>query len=143
MMRLQRMGVIAEMATTPHATNAACVIEHPVRLTSLKVLGERHPVVFPDRPILACRFAERFSQWLGEIAVPLIAARLTPVRAVHTGPGYDCRNRNRAASGKLSAHAVGHAVDIEAFKLDAGEILPITETEDERKKGVLSTLRTA
>jgi hypothetical protein len=62
---------------------------------------------------------------------------------VHTGPGYDCRNRNRAAAGKLSAHAVDHAVDIEAFKLGAGETLPITEIDDERKKGVLATIRTA
>jgi hypothetical protein len=142
-MRLQRMGLIAEIAITPNATNPACTIETPVRLTSLKVSGEQHPVAFPERPILACRLADRFGQWLGEIAVPVIAARLTPLRAVHTGPGYDCRNRNRAASGKLSAHAVGHAVDIEAFKLGSGETLSITEAEDEPKRGVLSSLRTA
>jgi hypothetical protein len=142
-MRLQRVGLIAEIAITPNATNAACIIENPVRLTSLKVSGEQYPVGFPDQPVLACRFAERFGRWLGEIAVPLIAARLTPLRAVHTGPGYDCRNRNRARSGKLSAHAVGHAVDIDAFKLGGGETLSITEANDERKKGVLSTIRTA
>lgn len=51
--------------------------------------------------------------------------------------------RNRASSGKLSAHAVGHAVDIEAFKLVSGETLSIAEADDESKKGVLSTLRTA
>jgi hypothetical protein len=137
------MGLIAEIAITPNATNAACTIDTPVRLMSLKVSGEQHPLAFPERPILACRFAERFGQWLGEIAVPIIAARLTPLRAVHTGPGYDCRNRNRAASGKLSAHAVGQAVDIAAFKLGSGETLSITEANDEPKKGVLSTLRTA
>jgi len=142
-MRLQRMGLIAEIAITPNGTNAACTIENPVRLTALRVSGEQHSVGFPDRPILACRFAERFGGWLGEIAVPVIAGRLTPLRAVHTGPGYDCRNRNRAASGKLSAHAVGQAVDIEAFKLGSGETLSITEADDEPKKGVLSTIRTA
>jgi len=143
MMRLERMGLIAERAIAPNAANAACMIENPVRLLSLKVPGEPHPVAFPDRPILACRFAERFGRWLGEIAVPLIAARLTPLRAVHTGPGYDCRNRNRAASGKLSAHALGQALDIEAFKLGAGETLSIIEADDERKMGVLATIRTA
>lgn len=64
-MRLQRMGLIAETAITPNATNAACTIETPVVLTSLQVSGEQHPVGFPDRPVLACRFAERFGQWLG------------------------------------------------------------------------------
>ena len=143
MMRLQRMGLAAEIAVTPNVTNRACIIENPVRLTSLKASGNESLVGFPDRPILACRFAERFGQWMGEIVVPVIAARLTPLRAVHTGPGYDCRNRNRAASGKLSAHAVGQAVDIEAFKLGSGETLSITEADDEPKKGVLSTIRTA
>jgi hypothetical protein len=143
MMRLQRMGLTAEVAVTPTVTNAACLIENPVRLTSLKTSGEQHPVDFPDRPIRACRFAERFGQWVGEIAVPVIAARLTPLRAVHTGPGYDCRNRNRAANGKLSAHVVGQAVDISAFKLGSGETLSIREADNEPKKGVLSTIRTA
>jgi hypothetical protein len=141
--RLQRMGLIAEIAITPDNTNAACMIENPVRLASLKVSGEQHPVGFPDRPILACRFAERLGEWVGEVAAPLIAARLAPLRSVRTGPGYDCRNRNRALAGKLSAHAVGHAVDIEAFTVGAGEALSITEVDDERKKRVLATLRTA
>jgi hypothetical protein len=143
MMRLQRMGFIAETAISPNAPNAACMIDNPVRLASLKVSGEKDVVGFPDRPILACRFAERFGQWVGEIAAPLIAARLAPLRAVHTGPGYDCRNRNRAAAGKLSAHAVGHAVDIEAFTVGADETLSITEVGDERKRRVLATIRTA
>jgi hypothetical protein len=143
MMRLQRMGLTAEIAVTPNVTNAACMIENPVRLTSLRASGDQSLVGFPDRPIVACRFAERFGQWVGEIVVPVIAARLTPLRAVHTGPGYDCRNRNRVASGKLSAHAVGQAVDIETFKLASGETLSITEADDEPKKGVLSTIRTA
>jgi hypothetical protein len=143
MIRLQRMGLIAEIAVLPNATNAACMIENPVRLESLKVSGEQHVVGFPDRPILACRFAERFGQWVGEIAAPLIAARLAPLRSVQTGPGHDCRNRNRAAAGKLSAHAVGQAVDIAAFTLGAGETLSITEVGDERKKRVLATIQTA
>jgi hypothetical protein len=109
----------------------------------LKVSGEQHPVAFPDRPVLACRFAERFGQWLGEIAAPLIAARLAPLRSVQTGPGHDCRNRNRAAAGKLSAHAVGHAVDIAGFTLGADETLSITEVGDEQKKRVLATIQTA
>jgi hypothetical protein len=34
------------------------------------------------------------------------------LRAVRTDPGYECRNRNGAANGKLSAHVIqwGHKV---------------------------------
>ena len=102
--------------------------KNSVRLKSLKASGEQ-TVTFPDGPVLACRFAERFGQWVGELAVPLIRARVAPLSAVRTGPGFECRNRNRASSGKLSAHAVGQAVDIAGFERD-GQTVSIVETSD-------------
>ena len=142
LIQLQRIGITAEQASTAKNSNAACVIENPVRLKSLKASGEQ-TVTFPDGPVLACRFAERFGQWVGELAVPLIRARVAPLSAVRTGPGFECRNRNRASSGKLSAHAVGQAVDIAGFELVTGETVSIAETSDILRMRVLSTLRTA
>ena len=69
LIQLQRIGITAEQASTAKNSNAACVIENPVRLKSLKASGEQ-TVTFPDGPILGCRFAERFGQWVGELAVP-------------------------------------------------------------------------
>lgn len=142
LIQLQRIGITAEQASTAKNSNAACVIEHPVRLKSLKASGEQ-TVTFPDGPILGCRFAERFGQWVGELAVPLIRARVAPLSAVRTGPGFECRNRNHALSGKLSAHAVGQAVDIAGFELVTGETVSIADTSDLLRMRVLSTLRTA
>src|SRR5215217_3210996 len=72
-----------------------------------------------------------------------MGARISPLRAVRTGPGFVCRNRNHQIGGKLSAHASGLAVDIASFELANGEALSIAEAKDERKMAVLATLRTA
>ena len=68
---------------------------------------------------------------------PLIAGRMsTDLRAVHTGPGYECRNRNGAAFGKLSADAVAQAIDISAFELSSGKVIPIKPDGDETMRNV-------
>jgi len=73
----------------------------------------------------------------------LPAGRFTDLRAVHTGPGYECRNRNGAATGKLSADAVGQAIDISAFELSSGEFIHIKPDGDEAERNVVDTARTA
>lgn len=94
--------------------------------------------------MLSCKFVERFGHWLGDLAGSLIAGRLDgDLKAVHTGPGYECRNRNRAEDGKLSAHANGLAVDITSFELTNGQILTVTPIGDERALGTIAVLRTA
>src|SRR5215207_8838679 len=55
---------------------------------------------------------------------------------------FECRNRNHAASGKLSAHATGLAVDVAGFDLANGDHLLVTEATDQAQVGVLRTLRT-
>jgi hypothetical protein len=123
--------------------NGACVIGSPVQLQSLRLGDTDLEVAFPDHPVLACSFAERFGGWVRDLAAPWIAAGISPLRAVRTGPGFVCRNRNHQIGGKLSAHASGLAVDIASFELANGEVLSIAEAKDERKMAVLATLRTA
>src|SRR5258706_13504565 len=101
-------------------------------------------VHLPEEPIVSCQFAERLTAWLGHLVAPLIAGRMsTDLRAVRTGPGYECRNRNGAASGKLSAHAVGKAIDISGFELSSGKFIPIKPDGDETMRNVVDTVRTA
>jgi len=54
-----------------------------------------------------------------------------------------CRNRNNQAGGKLSAHAVGLAVDIAAFELANGETISVAEDKASKKSAVLATMQTA
>nr|WP_237050624.1 extensin family protein [Microvirga ossetica] len=57
---------------------------------------------------------------------PVVAGSLnTELKSVQTGPGFECRNRNRAETGKLSAHAEGLAIDIAGFELANGSPLRV------------------
>jgi hypothetical protein len=140
---LELLGLGIEPVTPGAEKNGACVVESPVRLTSLKLIDQEGAVSFPDRPVLACGFAERFGTWVRDLAAPLVQARLAPLKAIRTGPGFVCRNRNNQAGGKLSAHAVGLAVDIAAFELVNGEMISVAEDKDPKKSAVLATMRTA
>jgi hypothetical protein len=137
------MGLRVEPRRVAPEKNEACLIDNPVQLQSLRLGDTDLEVAFPDHPVLACSFAERFGGWVRDLAAPWMAARISPVRAVRTGPGFVCRNRNHQIGGKLSAHASGLAVDIASFELANGEVLSIAEAKDERKMAVLATLRTA
>jgi hypothetical protein len=142
---LQKLGFDAEAVSTPPAPEPECVIDKPVRLRSLRLsAGPVRDVAFPDGPVVACRFAERFGRWVGDLAVVLVKGQLgMDLKAVHTGAGFECRKRNRAATGKLSAHALGLAVDIAGFELASGDRLLVTESQDSPKVALLSALRTA
>jgi hypothetical protein len=94
--------------------------------------------------VLACRFAGQLGHWIGDLVAPLVAGiKDTDLKAVRTGPGFECRNRNRAPSGKLSAHAEGLAIDIAGFELADGATLRIKEETGIAPDPTLAALRTA
>ena len=99
---LQKLGFNAEAVGAPPALEPECVIDTPVRLRSLRLSAEPvRDITFPDGPVVACRFAERFGHWVGDLAAVLVRGQLgTELKAVPTGVGFECRKRNRAASGK-------------------------------------------
>jgi hypothetical protein len=102
------------------------------------------PSHLPEEPVVSCLLAERLAAWLGNLVAPLIAGRIsTDLRAVRTGLGYECRNRNGAAAGKLSAHAEGKAIDISAFELSNGKLISVKPEGDEAMRSVVDTVRTA
>jgi hypothetical protein len=143
--RLKSAGFAFETATQHAASNAACAIDTPVKLMAVPVASRPGASIrLPEEPMLACRFAERLGHFLGDLAAPVIAGRLSfELKAVRTGPGYECRNRNRAANGHLSAHALGLAVDVAAFELANGKALPIKPDGDARGEAAVAAVRTA
>jgi len=143
--RLRATDIRFDIPAMPVAAKSSCAIEVPVRLKSIKTRARTVTEVhLPAEPVVSCQFAERLAAWLGNLVGPLIAGRtFTDLRAVHTGPGYECRNRNGAATGKLSAHAVGQAIDISAFELSSGKFIPIKPDGDETEQNVVDTVRTA
>src|SRR5829696_2534214 len=128
--KLRAGGWDAEPAK-PAAGRSECSVPEPVAVKRLRV---RDKVV---------EFADRLGQWTSDLVIPVVFVGLgTELKAVRTGPGFECRNRNHAASGKLSAHATGLAVDVAGFDLANGDHLLVTEATDQAKVDVLRTLRT-
>jgi hypothetical protein len=143
--RLKAAGFTFEPATPHAASNPACAIDTPVKLMAVPIASRLGASVrLPEEPLLACRFAERFGHFLGDLAAPVIAGRLSfELKGVRTGPGYECRNRNRSATGHISAHALGIAVDVAAFELTNGKALPIKPDGDTRGQAAVTAIRTA
>jgi hypothetical protein len=65
------------------------------------------------------------------------------LKSVRTGPGFECRYRNRATTGKLSAHAEGLAVDIAGFDLADGSAVRVEPDGDNGPNPALAAVRTA
>jgi hypothetical protein len=66
--------------------------------------------------------------WLSEVVVPLADSLLgSPVEAVITGPGYQCRRRG---DGRLSEHAFGNAADLSAIRLMDGRTIQVERLTD-------------
>jgi hypothetical protein len=127
--RLTAAGFEFQVAVLGPALNPACVVDTPVRMKAIKS-AEGTRIRLVEEPVVACRFAEPLAHWLGEVVAPVFAARLrADLKAVHIS-GYECRNRNHAEGGKLSAHALGIAADILSFELTNGVALSIKPDGD-------------
>ena len=113
---------------TPPVAEGDCAIPVPVKLRSLSTGGG--DIAFGAEPILDCRLAERLADWIGNVVEPLARHHLgSGLVAVETGPGYACRKQNNAATGKLSEHAKGNALDIAAFVLGDGRRIAVRPTD--------------
>ena len=143
--RLTAAGIQFESITLPPATKAGCAIDTPVRLKAIKLAPRwRTSIRLPDEPTLSCRFGERFGEWLRDLVAPLIAGELAvELKSVRTGPGYECRNRNRAEAGKLSAHASGLAADIASFELANGRTISVKPDGDDHMRATFGAIRIA
>ena len=120
---LKAAGASVEASPRLDAKDAGCSIDTPVRL--LAVRGVDRAIALPDRPVVACRFALRFAEWAGRVAPMMGERRRVALSAIVTGPGWECRRRNRLATGKLSAHATGLAADVAAFVFADRSRIPI------------------
>jgi hypothetical protein len=143
--RLGAAGIEFEPVTLPPGPKSGCAIDTPVRLKAIKLAPRwRTSIRLPDEPTLSCRFGERFGHWLRDLVAPLVAGELAvELKSVRTGPGYECRNRNRAEAGKISAHASGLAADVASFELANGRTLSVKPDGDEHMRATFAAIRVA
>jgi len=141
--QLRALGAIAEPARAPDAPLEGCGIETPVRLLSVAVEGRR-TVSFPSKPLLDCVYVLRLSSFIQSLAAPLGAATVSaPIVAVESGPGYECRGRNRDAQAKISAHGKGLALDVSAFVFEGGRRVAVESQTDAAATAYVKALRAA
>jgi hypothetical protein len=84
-------------------------------------------VALDPPPAVDCSAARALARWLAEGVSPAFAGRGATVVGLTVLDAYSCRNRNRAASGKLSEHGRGRAIDVGAFRLGDGATVPVRE----------------
>ena len=135
--------VAAEAASAPAPSSAGCGIASPVRLKSIGLAGGG-AIDLPARPILDCPFAAVFASFVRDLVAPLAQARLSAsVAALDTGPGYDCRPRDRAPGAKISPHGTGVAIDVGGFVLADRRRLAVGHDANPQDAGFMQTIRRA
>jgi hypothetical protein len=131
-------------AAEPFETKEGCRIADPVVLKSVRSGTSR--VTFSGGPMLSCAFAIKLVHWSADVVSPAARHHLgAPVDRVLVGPGYVCRGRNGATTGKLSEHAFGNAMDILGLVLAGGtKVMIIDEPEAKgARQSFLSAMRTS
>ena len=133
--RLKARGVAAEPTAIDPQPDARCSVVEPVRLTGL-TLPDGGTVDFPDRPTVACTTADAFSLYVRDLLVPLAKGTFgSPISAVSTGPGLECRPRDHIFGAKLSAHGQGLAIDIAELALADKRTIAVGSPKTEQETG--------
>ncbi|MQB42376.1 extensin family protein [Rhizobium sp. ICMP 5592] len=99
-----------------------CGIDKPIALTE-SLPGIR----MKPEGTMRCEIALALAHWMKESVIPSAAAlkdngRIVTINQAST---YICRLRNNAATGKISEHARGNAVDIAGFTFENGKTIGI------------------
>lgn len=97
----------------------ACGVESAVRVKS--VAGVR----LSPQPTIDCRTAAALKKWIVSGAKPAVGAEGGGIASLRVVSHYACRNRNSAATGRLSEHAFGRAIDIAGIKLNSGREITV------------------
>lgn len=113
-------SVPAEIEPQPPIAAGPCGAPAPVLL---KRIG-RDPMIELSPPALvACPVVAALDRWIDATLQPAARHHLNlPVTRILVAASYHCRNRNNAAEGKLSEHALANAIDIRAFVTEASTV---------------------
>lgn len=114
--------------SSPFGKARGCGVRNPVVFSTFASAGAK--VRISEKLTLDCRFANTFATWLVDVVSPLAREHLgASLTRIQTGPGYNCRTRNRKKGAKLSEHAYGNAIDIASFTLSTKRRLAIGSTD--------------
>jgi hypothetical protein len=124
----------------------ACRIDEPVLVKGLAVRSKAATVTLTPPPTLSCAMAKAVGEWLDVAVQPLTRGYFErDLVALQVGGGQECRRRNRAATGRLSEHATGAALDIFALRVEPAGNAPsdirITKPDGVLQERFLAAIR--
>ncbi|MGH6874735.1 MAG: extensin family protein [Aestuariivirgaceae bacterium] len=98
-------------AKDPIGDSKGCGIAYPVSVS--KIAGVR----LTPAATVNCGMVAALHRWITDIAQPAAKREFgTRLVGLQIASSYACRRRNSAATGKLSEHAIGNAIDIADFR---------------------------
>lgn len=98
-----------------------CGIDKPIALSS-PLPG----IAFKPEGKMRCEAALALAQWMKESVIPSAAALENgKIVTINQASTYICRLRNNAATGKISEHARGNAIDVASFTFENGKTIGI------------------
>ncbi|WP_054142589.1 extensin family protein [Bosea sp. AAP35] len=106
------------------AKDAACAVVEPVVMAGVMVgpATARRRIALQPPIVVSCTMATTVAAWLETSVQPLAKGHFDrDLTALRVGGGHECRRRNRAATGKLSEHSTGGALDIFAVVVGEGK----------------------
>ena len=126
---------LVEAEMLPPIADGACLVQSPLNVTAVTVRGRSVPLSMPAT--LGCAAATQLPLWAAAVDGYLQSKENTELASLLTGTSYACRNINNSATGDLSAHAFGDALDVTGFALEDGRTiaLPAGWTDPDSPEG--------
>ncbi|SIQ27652.1 Uncharacterized conserved protein [Rhizobium sp. RU20A] len=137
---LQALGTRFATAK-PIDDGEGCGIAAPITVTEI-LPG----ITLAPEGVMGCHAARALARWTKETVIPTasLAGETATVTSIEQASAYVCKRRNGAATGKMSEHAHGNAVDIAAIVFSDGKRLEMKpREEDGTMEGALQRSLTA
>lgn len=118
---LKQAGVIYR--ETPRVDDGnGCGIDRPIVISSVA-----NGITLKPEGTIRCEEALALSKWTSEIIIPMLktAKPEETLIGLNQASAYVCRNRDSAATGKISEHAHGNAIDIAGLSFKSGHSFSI------------------
>lgn len=116
-------GITLEYEPQEPIKEGVCGAPAPILVKSI---GSDPKVVIAPAAKINCAVAVALYKWLKEEVQPeAMATFASPVVKLRNAASYACRNRNNAARGVLSEHALANALDIAEFTLESGHSISV------------------
>ena len=122
--RLAKIGYFVAVSAQPEPVT--CSYADLVRLDHV-TMPDKTKVTISPPATLRCATAEGFAHFIRDDLAPAAADFAAPLASLSGIGSFECRKRNGDASGKLSEHAKGNAIDIGTMKLRDGKLINLTD----------------